>query len=102
MTTKKKYGSRDLDERLGKLTVGEFVHTWRKANGMNLKDFGELAGISVGNLCDIEKGRRLVSPERAAQFAKVMGYSAAQFIGTAIEDQLRQAGLRFSVELKAA
>jgi len=60
------FGSKDLARRLGKLTVGEFLHTWRISEEMSLADFGKLVGMSVANLCDIEKGRKGVSPERRA------------------------------------
>jgi len=40
---------------------------------MSLADFGKLVGMSVANLCDIEKGRKGVSPEKAEQIAKAIG-----------------------------
>jgi hypothetical protein len=57
--------------------------------------------ISRAHPCDIEKGRRTVSAERAAQFARVLGYSVNQFVATALEDQLRKAGLKVRVHLDA-
>lgn len=86
----------------GPLTFGRMIESLRQCDEISQVDLAKRVKISRAQLCDIEKGRRLVSPERAAQFAKVMGYSAAQFVATAIGDQLRQAGLKFSVELKAA
>jgi hypothetical protein len=35
-------------------------------------------GMSKSHLNDIEKGRKAVSPDRAARFAKVLGYSQAR------------------------
>jgi hypothetical protein len=57
--------------------------------------------ISRANLCDIEKGRRHVVARKAAQFAKVMGYSVDQFVAVALEDELRRAGLPRKVTLNA-
>lgn len=51
---------------------------------------------------DGSAGRRFVSIEKAAQFAKVLGYSEAQFVAMVLEDQLRTAGMPFVVELKKA
>jgi transcriptional regulator with XRE-family HTH domain len=58
--------------------------------------------MSRSHLCDIEKGRRTVTVERAAAFARVLGYSVTQFVAVAVEDQLREAGLKVRVSLSAA
>jgi len=31
-------------------------------------------GVSKSHLCDLEKGRKTVSPERAARWAQILGY----------------------------
>lgn len=104
MSTRKKSSAMLLLEKLtgGPLTFGRMVESLRLCDEITQVDLAKRMKISRAQLCDIEKGRRLVSPERAARFAKVMGYSAAQFVSTAIADQLRHAGLKFSVELRAA
>ena len=99
---RKAFGSKDLEKRLGKLTVGEFLHTWRVSEEMSLADFGKLVGMSVANLCDIEKGRKGVSPEKAEQIAKAIGVPRALLIRLSIEETLRAAGLRYTVEIKPA
>lgn len=96
------FGSKDLAKRLGKLTVGEFLHTWRVSEEMSLADFGKLVGMSVANLCDIEKGRKGVSPEKAEQIAKAIDVPGALLIRLSIEESLRAAGLRYTVEIKPA
>jgi hypothetical protein len=58
--------------------------------------------MSVANLCDIEKGRKGVSPERAEQIAKAIGVPHALLIRLSIEDSLRAAGLKYRVEIKPA
>ena len=99
---RKTFGAKELEKRLGKLTVGEFLHTWRVSEEMSLADFGKLVGMSVANLCDIEKGRKGVSPERAEQIAKAIGVPHALLIRLSIEDSLRAAGLKYRVEIKPA
>ena len=42
--------------------------------------FAERLGISRSHLCDIEKDRKPVSPARAAEFARILGYSKVQFV----------------------
>ena len=99
---RKAFGPKDLEKRLGKLTVGEFLHTWRVSEEMSLAEFGKLVGMSVANLCDIEKGRKGVSPERAEQIARAIGVPRALLIRLSIEESLRAAGLRYTVEIKPA
>jgi len=69
---------------------------------MSLEAFARSLGISRSHLCDIEKGRKIVSPERAARFAQSLGYSEQQFVRLALQDQLLHVGLRFTVDIKAA
>jgi len=99
---RKSYGLKDLEKRLGKLTVGEFLHTWRTTEDMTLKAFGKLVGLSIANLCDIEKGRKGVSPEKAEQIAKVIGVPPALLVRLSIEESLKAAGLNYKVEIQPA
>ncbi len=101
-TEKRKFGLKDLEKRLGKLTVGEFLHTWRTSEELSLKDFGKRIGLSIANLCDIEKGRKGVSPEKAEQIAKVIGVPPALLIRLSIEESLQAVGLKYRVEIKPA
>lgn len=102
MSTKKLYGSSDLGKRLGKLTVGEFLRSWRMSEELSLKEFGKMVKLSVANLCDIEKGRKGVSPEKAEQIARLIGVPPALLVRLSIEEQLSAAGLKYVVELKPA
>ena len=86
----------------GPLTLGEAIQAVRLGEEQSLATFAKRLGISRANLCDIERGRKMVSPERAARFAKVLGYGQRQFVRLALQDQLKRAGLRFKVELAAA
>ena len=86
----------------GSLTLGAALSGLRKADERSLAEFAKLLGVSRSHLCDIEQGRRAVSPERAARFAQALGQSEAQFVRLALQDQVRGAGLRLTVEVKAA
>jgi transcriptional regulator with XRE-family HTH domain len=101
-TDKRKFGLKDLEKRLGKLTVGEFLHAWRVSEEMSLKDFGKRIGLSIANLCDIEKGRKGVSPEKAEHIAKAIGFPPALLVRLSIEQSLQAAGLKYTVEIKPA
>ena len=99
---KKSFGLKDLEKKLGKLTVGGFLRSWRMSEELSLKDFGKLIGLSTANLCDIEKGRKGVSPEKAEQIAKALKVPPALLIRLSIEESLQAAGLNYSVEIKPA
>jgi antitoxin HigA-1 len=86
----------------GPLTLGAALSGLREADERSLAEFAKLLGISRAHLCDIEKGRRAVSPERAARFAQALDQSEAQFVRLALQDQIRGAGLRLTIEVKAA
>ena len=104
MSTKNKSETRKFLEKLRggtPLTFGRLIESLRLCDEIPQTELAQKLNISKTQLCDIEKGRKLVSAERAAEFAKVMGYSVEQFVATALEDQLRQAGLKFTVDLKA-
>ena len=88
--------------RGGPLTFGQMIESIRLCDEISQVDLAKKMKISRAHLCDIEKGRRTVSAERAAQFARVLGYSVNQFVATALEDQLRRAGLKVRVRLDAA
>ncbi len=74
----------------------------RLGEEMSLVEFAKQLGISRSHLCDIEQGRKTVSPARAAKFAKKLGYSEKQFITLALQDIVRKDGLKFVVRLEAA
>jgi transcriptional regulator with XRE-family HTH domain len=86
----------------GPITFGQLVEAHRSCDQISQAELARRMGMSRAQLCDIEKGRRTVSAERAAQFAKVLGYSVPTFVERALEDQLRRSGLKMRVRLEAA
>lgn len=74
----------------------------RESEGESLGQFADKLGISRTHLSDIEHGRRSVSLERAAQFAVALGQNQAQFVRLALQDQVRDAGLKLRVDVHAA
>ena len=84
------------------LGFGEMIYSLRKADEISQITLAKKLGMTRAYLCDIEKGRRTVSLEKAMQFAKAMGYSPDSFVARAINDQLKQAKLQLRVKLEAA
>jgi DNA-binding XRE family transcriptional regulator len=95
MSTKKKSDARKLLEKQagGPLTIGNLLESIRLGEEMTQVAFAKSLGISRQNLCDIEKGRQGVSPKKAAEFSKKLGYSKQQFVRLAVEDYLRREGV---------
>lgn len=81
------------------LTFGAFLRAIREGEGLSLARFAAPLKISRQHLCDIEQGRRAVTPGRAASWARALGYSEAQFVRLALQDQVSQAGLDLRVSV---
>lgn len=91
-----------IERKYGRLTVGELLHSWRVDEEVSQTKFAKKLGISVQSLCDLEKGRRIPSPARAAKIAKKMGYSELAMIQLAIRDTLYADGFKYNVKLESA
>lgn len=102
MSTKKKYGLEDLEKRHGVMTMAMSLRATRMADGISQVDFAKKLKISKANLCDIEKGRKFVSVERAARFAKILQMPEEYFVMLAIRDLFRAANLKYEVFVKKA
>lgn len=89
-----------LEEKFGPMTIGLFIKSFREADKITQTEFAQKLKISRANLCDIEKGRKLISAERAAKFAKYLKVPEMTLIKLAIQDLLREAHLNYKVELK--
>jgi transcriptional regulator with XRE-family HTH domain len=101
MTIKNKSKAKKyLEKILGEsLTLGALIHSIRKGEEMTQEDFSNLLGISKSHLCDIEKGRKIVSAVRAYNFAIVLGYSEKQFVKLALQHILDDNGISLKVEV---
>lgn len=100
MSTKKiKYGSRELEKDIGPLTFGKLIEAYRLAEDSSQKDFASFLEISQASLCDLEKGRRIPSPERAASIARKLKEPESYWVQLAIQDHLDHAGLKLKVSV---
>ncbi len=83
----------------GPLTLRDLLVAIRQGEDLSQAAFARQLGISRSHLCDIEKGRKTVSPQRAARFARTLGYSAEQFVQLALQQEVDDAGLGMRVQL---
>jgi transcriptional regulator with XRE-family HTH domain len=81
----------------GPLTIAGILKSLRECDGINQKDFAERLGISKQNLCDIEKGRKAVTPSRAAHFALKLGYPPTAFMRIALQEELDRVGVKLHI-----
>jgi transcriptional regulator with XRE-family HTH domain len=103
MSTKKSETVRFLEKLTGgPVTLGKFLEAVRLGEEMSQPEFAKKLGISKSHLNDIEKGRKAVSPDRAARFAKILGYSQARFVKLALQDLVNRGGLKLQVDVTAA
>ena len=98
----KKYTLPDIEKRNGHLTIGKIIRAYRLGWELTQIQFAKKIGISVQNLCDIEKGRQRVSPEKASKIAKKIGYSEIVMVECAINEQLKACKLEYTASLKVA
>ena len=92
---------KNLEKKLGEMTVAKYLKSFRLADEISQVDFAKKLGLSKGNLCDIEKGRKMISPERASKIAKKIKVPEKVLIQLALQDSLRAARLKYKVDLKA-
>ena len=85
----------------GPVTLGTFLEAVRLAEEMTQPEFAKKLGVSKSHINDIEKGRKAVSPDRAARFAKILGYSQARLVKLALQDLVDRGGLKLQVDVRA-
>lgn len=103
MSTSKSQTMRFLEKTAGRpLALGGLLESIRLGEEMSQIAFARKLGVSPSHLCDIEKGRKVVSPERAARFAKLLGRSPEQFVRLSLQELVDEAGLKLKVDVGVA
>jgi transcriptional regulator with XRE-family HTH domain len=100
----RKSGAMKLLEKIagGPLTLGRAIESIRKVQELSQDECAKKLDVSKSHLCDVEKGRKTVSPERAARWARALGYPESVLVRLAIQGELDAAGLKYKVEIEAA
>jgi transcriptional regulator with XRE-family HTH domain len=81
-TPKKSARLRFLDSLVGEpLTLSSLLLTIRETDDPSQAELAARLGVSKSHRCDIEKGRKAISPERASRFAPEIGHRKDQFFG---------------------
>lgn len=94
---------RSLETVMGeKLTLGSFILSVRQGEELSQVEFARILGVSRQILCDIEHGRRIISPKKAAEYADLLGYSKKQFVRLCLQDMIDRDHLGLVVEIENA
>ena len=104
-TERKSAASRYFEEITGgPLTLSKLIYAIRMGEEKSQATFAKELKISRSHLCDIEKGRKHLSPLRAEEFARLLGYSESQFIRLSLEKEISslKGKYKISIEKKAA
>lgn len=83
----------------GPLTLPKVLLSLRLSDEISQSEFARMLGISRQQLCDIEKGRRQVNLDKAAEFAEALGYPKAHFVKLALQSLVEDAGLNLRVDV---
>jgi DNA-binding XRE family transcriptional regulator len=81
-----------FEQEVGPLSFALFMRVARTTLDLTQQQMGKKLGLSRANICDIEKGRHLVSAELAIKIAKKSGLSQKMALKACLQDQVRKAG----------
>lgn len=88
-----------LENLAGPITLGTALAAIREGEEWSPAEMARALGVSRSHLCDIEKGRKSISPGRAAEFARTLGYSERHFVRLALQELVDAAGLDLEVRV---
>jgi len=86
----------------GPLTFGDAVRAARDLIGVSQAQLAQRLGLGRQSVCDIEKGRALVSVGKAARIADALDHNRKLFVRLALQDQIAKAGLNLVVAVDDA
>lgn len=101
-TRKVKYGIKDFEKELGRLTFGQMLESYRLSEEQSLKTMAKKLGISASSVCDLEKGRRIPSLGRVRLIAKKLKVSEKLWVQATLQDQLDKEKLNYEVTVGEA
>ena len=91
-----------LEKDLGPITFGTFLTAVRAMYDFSQSDLARKLKVRRSMICDIEKGRVLVSPTLAVRIARIGGFPESLAVQYCLQDQLRKARIDYKVTLLAA
>lgn len=86
----------------GPFSFATFMLGIRTTLGLSQVEMAKKLGISKAALCEVEKGRTLVSPLTASRYAKKTGFSETVALEACFQDQLRKANIKRRIKIEVA
>lgn len=83
-------------------TFGRFIKMVRMDLELSQVEMAKKLKMAPGTLCDIEKGRQVVSVKLALKIAKMGGFPEEYSVRLAIQGQLDRANIKLTVQLHSA
>lgn len=74
------------------LSFALFIKVARNSLGLTQEEFGKMFGFTRANVCDIEKGRYVVSAAAAIKVARKAGLSEKAALQACLQDVILKAG----------
>lgn len=102
MTTKFVDAEKFFQKTMGPMTFGMFLTAARSLLELTQVQLARKLKVSRSMICDIEKGRVIVSPSLAIKIARLAGFPEDSAIKYCLEDQLRKAKIKMTVKIEAA
>jgi len=93
---------RFFKSEMGPMTFGTFLVGVRHSMNISQAELARRLKVSRSMICDIEKGRVLVSPALAMKIARIGKFPQDMAIKYCLEDQLRKAKIKMKVNVEAA
>lgn len=95
-----KEAEKTLSSLNGPYTFATYMLGVRTTLDLSQVEMAKKLGVSKAALCEIEKGRTLVSPAAAVRYAKKAGFSITLALEACLQDQLRKANIKRRVRVE--
>lgn len=95
-----KFGLKDLQKHRGPMTFGRLLVSYRASSDLTQVELADKLGLSKGNICDLEKERKVPSPAKAEEIAKKLGELPQYWVEVAVQDMLRSQDLDYVVKIE--
>jgi transcriptional regulator with XRE-family HTH domain len=92
----KKYSFENLRKDIGPMTFAKLLGSYRVSEGLTQVELAKKLKLSKCNICDFEKGRKIPSPLKAEEMAKILGDMPAYWVQVVLQDQLTASELNYS------
>ena len=91
-----------FEKEMGPMTFGTFLTGARNVMNISQSELAKKLRVSRSMICDIEKGRVIVSPALAVKIARLAGFPEKFAVKYCLQDQLRKARIKMTLRIEAA